>query len=222
MSHVLTVDAPMPGGLVSDLLARGVGAETVYCELLAPAARRLGDRWLDDSCDFLQVTVALGRLQEVLRTLADRTALPQGASAPGTEAPGAILVTALPDDQHSLGLYIVAECFIKEGWGVQMGHPLLPGTLDDAVRDGWYDVVGISVASAERLPELRGTISRMRRASRNPALVVLVGGAAFLDDATLVRASGADDGIGDARDAARAARRALAARRAVMAQVHGA
>jgi methanogenic corrinoid protein MtbC1 len=199
----------LPGEQVLDLLAQGATVESIYCDLLGPAARELGERWNNDTCDFLEVTVGLGRLQQTLRDLSAATGRAQSRS----DQPGSVLITGLPDEQHTLGLLIVAECFVRDGWTVNVGHPLMEQGLVDAVREDWYDVVGFSMALPERTAELRGTITRLRRASRNPQLVVLLGGHAYLDDSDLVRAVGADDGIGDARDAARVARVALAARR---------
>ncbi|MFO0395092.1 MAG: B12-binding domain-containing protein [Gemmatimonadota bacterium] len=207
VARVLDEREPLPGAQVRDLLDRGATVESIYCDLLGPAARVLGDRWNDDTCDFLQVTVGLGRLQQTLRDLS--------AAATGTtrtDLPGSVLITGLPDEQHTLGLLIVAECFVRDGWTVNVGHPLMDHGLVEAVRQDWYDVVGVSMALPERAAELRGTITRVRRASRNPDLVVLLGGHAFLEDAALVQAVGADDGITDARHAARVARVALAGR----------
>ena len=49
--------------------ARGVSIEKLYLDLLAPAARYLGELWNEDLCTFTDVTVGLGRLQRVLREL---------------------------------------------------------------------------------------------------------------------------------------------------------
>jgi MerR family transcriptional regulator, light-induced transcriptional regulator len=206
---VLDDSKVMPGEQVALLMEQGATVESIYCDLLGPAARVLGERWADDTCDFLQVTVGLGRLQQTVRDLSTAA----GRTATRSDQPGSVLITGLPDEQHTLGLLIVAECFVRDGWTVNVGHPLMAQGLVEAVRDDWYDVVGVSMALPERAPELRGTINRVRRASRNPKLVVLLGGHAYLDDASLVNAVGADDGIGDARDASRVARVALAARR---------
>ncbi len=208
VTRVLDAREALPGEQIAALMSRGATVESIYCDLLAPAARRLGEMWEDDSCDFLQVTVALGRLQQTLRDLSEST----GRSPVRSETTRSVLITGLPDEQHTLGLLIVAECFVRDGWTVNVGHPLIENSLVDTVRDDWYDVVGFSLALPERVMELRGMINRLRRASRNPHVVVLVGGKAFLDDQSLVSTVGADDGIGDARDAARVARVALAER----------
>lgn len=43
--------------------------ESLYLDLLAPAARHLGELWCADACDFASVTLALGRLQKVMHQL---------------------------------------------------------------------------------------------------------------------------------------------------------
>ena len=55
--------------LLEALLARGVPIDDVYLGLLTPAARELGRMWEEDRCAFTDVTVALGRMQRVMRTL---------------------------------------------------------------------------------------------------------------------------------------------------------
>ncbi len=191
--------------LVSSLVTRGASVEAIYCELLGPAARQLGTLWEDDACDFLQVTVGLGRLQQTLRDLSAIFS----SRRTRCDQPGSILVTGLPDEQHTLGLLIVAEFFVRDGWAVNVGHPLIEQTLVEVVRGDWYDVIGVSLALPERAGELRGTLTRMRKASRNASLVILLGGQAYLDDADLVQRVGADAGIADVRSAPAVAREQL-------------
>ena len=54
---------------VGTLLRDGVSMESVYLDLLVPAARRLGEYWDEDSVSFADVTIGLGRLQQVVRAL---------------------------------------------------------------------------------------------------------------------------------------------------------
>ena len=49
--------------------AAGVSQESLYLELLAPAARHLGDLWTEDLLGFAEVTLGLGQLHRVLREL---------------------------------------------------------------------------------------------------------------------------------------------------------
>ena len=142
----------------------GMSVETIYLDLFAPAARLLGEMWSDDLCDFSTVTVALGRLQRLLREL---------SPAFGTEieypANGRRALFAQPsDEQHSFGLSMVAEFFRREGWDV---FGVVGGALEDPavrVRKEWADVVGLSIGSERRLDWLRKCITDVRAASRNP------------------------------------------------------
>ena len=53
------------------------------------------------------------------------------------------------------------------------------------MSEAWIDVLDLSLSAAFRrkdaLPRLARTIAHARRASRNPALVVIVGGRAFVE-----------------------------------------
>jgi MerR family transcriptional regulator, light-induced transcriptional regulator len=44
---------------INGIRQKGMSVETVYLNLLAPAAKYLGDLWMDDLCDFTEVTVGL-------------------------------------------------------------------------------------------------------------------------------------------------------------------
>jgi hypothetical protein len=43
---------------------RGLFMKTLYMELLEPTARYLGEMWNKDDCDFVDVTIGVGRLQK--------------------------------------------------------------------------------------------------------------------------------------------------------------
>lgn len=193
---------------VRTMLARGVSVEQLYLELFAPAAARLGTLWDDDACGFLQVTDALGRIQRVLRLLEPRWLVP----APGRSRVGRVLLACPSGEQHTLGLFMVADFFARDGWDVLVGPPLDRLGLLDAVAEQHLDVVGFSVGCATRLPRLTHEIGLLRRASRNPGLLVLVGGSPFAGDPALAARVGADGTAMRADEAPRLARALLLAR----------
>ncbi len=187
----------------------GMTVEALYLDLFAPAARLLGEMWSDDVCDFSTVTVALGRLQRLLRELS-----PSFGSEVEYPANGRRALFAQPcDEQHSFGLSMVAEFFRREGWDV---FGVVGGAVDDPavrVRKEWADVVGLSIGSERRLDWLRRCIADVRAASRNPGVVVMVGGPIFTLHPDWVASVGADATARDARDAPRVAARLLMATR---------
>lgn len=170
------------------MISRGLSIESIYLDLLVPSAVRMGQRWVDDCSDFVAVTVAVGRLQALLRQYsADFCA--EAARPPA----GRRILLAQPDDEtHMFGLSVVAEFFRRDGWDVVGG---VAGTGIDPVqrvRSEWFDVAGISVGSELKLTWLRDRIEAMRQYSHNPDLVVMVGGPLFSADPSRVQWVGAD------------------------------
>lgn len=194
--------------VVRRLTEAGVSVEHVFLDLLTPTARRLGELWEQDACDFVEVTVALGRLQRVLRGLSRLFADDLDAA----EATGSVLLTCLPGDQHTLGMFMVAEFFLRDGWLVNVGAPLGTGGLLDTVRREGFDLVGLSVSRASQLPTLERVIRDVRAYSRNSRVRVLVGGPPIAADPSLGSRVGADAAAVDARQALQLARGMLPAR----------
>lgn len=201
--------APDPDAVprfVEGVRLRGVPVEALYLDLLAPAACRLGDLWTDDLSSFTDVTLALGRLQRVLRDLVPAFRNEAARPAHGRRA----LLVPLPGGQHTFGLHMVAEFFRRSGWDVWDGTVTSGGDLVGVVRDGWFAVVGLSVGAECQLDGLASSIRAVRRASRNRAIGVLVGGPPFVERPELVALVGADATAIDGRQAALQAENLLA------------
>ena len=190
---------------VAALQASGVSVESIYLDLLAPTARALGELWVEDTCGFAEVTLAVSRLQLVLRDLSQMFVRDRTDAA----LVGRVLLACTPGEQHSLGLFMVAEFFIRDGWGVRVGPPLSEDDLLADVRASWYDVVGFSVACDSRLDHLKREIARVRRASRNPRVLVMAGGRVFNDQPSLLARVGADASAANAELAPERARQLL-------------
>lgn len=193
---------------VEALMAVGFGVEAIYLNLLAPAARRLGSWWDDDACDFVDVTMGLWRLQEIVHAIS--------AQAPGV-APVAgnewrALFSPAPGEQHGLGAMIVEEFFRRAGWQTWSAPSLDADELVALVAGRSFDLVGLTVSVERHLGPLAATIANLRRASRNPAVIVMVGGRIFTDRPALAEAVGADGTAADGRLAVAVATRLLSAR----------
>jgi methanogenic corrinoid protein MtbC1 len=186
------------GAFVADLRARGILADAVFLDLLGPSALLLGTRWEDDLCSFGDVTLGILQLQTMLRDL-----LPvfDAEVAPRAGVRRALLVPA-PGEQHGLGLQIVAAFMRRAGWQVWCGAPESRQVLLDMVRDEWFALVGLSTACTNRLESLTAAVRLIRRASRNPAVGIMVGGPVFIDHPELATAIGADATAVDGRHAA--------------------
>lgn len=161
--------------VVYGLRAAGVPVERLYVGLLAPTARELGRLWDDDLCDFTDVTVGVGRLQQLLRELSPAFGAEVDHPADGRR----ILLLPAPGEQHTLGASMVAEFFRRAGWDVVGGVGGSPLDPVQAVQAEWFDILGLSAGHHARADWLRDCISAVRQASRNRGIGVLVGGPLF-------------------------------------------
>lgn len=186
---------------VEALQAQGVTLESVFLDLLAPAARRLGELWEEDECDFTEVTVALCRLQHVARRIGQQRA---EEFKPGEPNPR-VLLTVTFGDQHIFGLAVVSEFFRRAGWEVVEDSSGSMGDLTQLVRHEWFDLVGLSVSTEDRLGPAAALVQALRRASLNRKLGVFAGGAALAGRAERIAQIGADAGATDAQQAVRQA-----------------
>jgi len=184
-------------GFVERLHDDGMLLETVYLDVLAPTARRLGEYWCEDRCSFTEVTLGLWRLQQLLRHLGP--AFREEAAQPHRGL--AALLLPVPGEQHSFGLLMIAEFFRRAGWSVSSGPFASPAAMANALRRDWFSVVGFSVSAETHLDALVSGIRTVRRASRNPAVAVMLGGPLILDRPDLVIRLGADATAADGREA---------------------
>ena len=184
-------------GQIDAHLDRGVSIDSVYLDLLAPAARTLGDFWDNDVCDFVDVTMGMWRLQQVIHELGNRAACPSAR----TRADRRVLFTVPPGDQHSFGLVMIEDFFRRAGWRTWSAPDAGPAELAAIVGRQWFELVGLTVSTGDHLATLPALLRDLRGASQNPGVRILVGGRVFTEEPELARRVGAD---GTAPDAARA------------------
>jgi methanogenic corrinoid protein MtbC1 len=195
---VMTSDLSVLTEHVDLLTRRGVGMETIYFDLLSPAAKRLGEMWEADDCSFTDVTIGLCRLQQIVYEFADRMHVEAGGGDGRTA-----LFALTPGDHHSFGLVMVVEYFRRAGWRTVCMPDATAEDLTDAVRSEWFDLIGFSMADDRWVKTLAPVVKAVRAASLNDGVKVIVGGRAFEADPSRVALVGADETAGDARDAVR-------------------
>jgi methanogenic corrinoid protein MtbC1 len=180
---------------IDAVLARGASVESVLVDLLAPTARLLGEYWEDDRCDFVDVTMGLWRLQEVVHELATRASADRLLAAGGHRA----LFASMPGDQHHFGTVVVEELFRRDGW---MTERLVDADLPMLLArsgDTWFDMIGLTISCECHTANLASTISGVRNVSRNPRVCIMVGGRILSADPGLALRVGADGTASDAR-----------------------
>lgn len=182
---------------IDELLHQGITTDRIFLELIAPAARQLGQMWEQDLCDFTEVTCGLVRMHEITHRLGFEY---QNGPQLGGDVQRIMLASA-PGSQHFLGMTIVSDFFRKAGWDVVIEISLSEKELVHAVSNEWFDVIGISCATEAQLKTLPGLIRALKAASGNPEPGVLLGGPIFTVQAHDARRLGADGICVDVKEA---------------------
>lgn len=178
-------------------LDRGVSAEAVFIELLAPSARKLGEYWEEDRCDFVDVTMGLWRLQEVMREVALRSPVRHNGHVPARSA----LFTPLPGEQHCFGTLMVEEVFSRAGWDSEALIEPQRAEMLQIVSDREFELVGLTVSNDCPSGELASLVTAIRSVSKCRSVKIIIGGRAVNASPQLATLAGAD---GTAQDASSA------------------
>ena len=207
---VLRRDAAATHTYVRARCAAGLRVETLYLQLLAPVALRLGEMWEADLCDFTQVTVGLWRLQQIVFEYSPDF---QRDRRVRMHVRRVMLVPA-PGSQHTFGVVMVGEFFRRAGWDARGDPSADVADVSAMLADEWFDVVGLSVGSDCHAEAVASAILGFRKSSLNPAIVVMVGGPVVDLSSEFVERVGADGTAADAPAAVAEAERLLALRAA--------
>ena len=179
---------------VDAFIAKGASVETICLDLLAPAARKLGEMWERDECDFLDVTMGLWRLQEVMREVAARAA----TNHRELDVPRSALFSPMPGDHHNFGTLMIDEVFARGGWRSEaLVKPERRELLDRLARQP-FDLVGLTLARDCPSAALGNLIRAVRNVSANPHIIVLVGGRMINANPGIAMEVGADGTGADA------------------------
>ncbi len=194
-------------GFVDDLQSYGVPLDSIYLDLFGPAARRLGDRWVEDELSFMEVTEGL----VALHNIAHKIVSDQSAEVERSENSRSILLATAAGEQHMFGLTLVGDCFRRAGWDV-WDEPLADAAkVKDLVKSHPFDVIGLSLSDETRLKAFGKEIAALRKAAKGrPA--IMVGGWMFVENPDLVKQIGADGTAVHCCDAPRNAERLIGLR----------
>ncbi|MEM7508123.1 MAG: cobalamin B12-binding domain-containing protein [Pseudomonadota bacterium] len=174
----------------------GRTADTLYLRYISVAARRLGEKWVEDSASFLEVTLGLARLHGILRALgptffADAAERDIGISA---------LFVPVPGETHLLGLTMATDFFRRSGWRVDLQTSLSFEDLARHARENPCELIGLSAGCRAVTESLALSVEALRDAC--PEAVIAVGGYLTELEPDIAREVGADCIVDDVTVAA--------------------
>ncbi len=187
---------------VQGLEKRGASVQEIYLGVLAPVAKRLGELWEADDCDFTQVTLGMWRLHQVMHELSARFQTQLGLDRnTQTHIKHEAILIPVPGSQHTLGLLMVVEFFRREGWTVWGDPTVSLAEVVSTVERKHFHLIGVSVSTEDQVPMLKETIAQVRKNSLNPNIQVMVGGPLILAHPHLAEEVSAHGSAPDASEA---------------------
>jgi methylmalonyl-CoA mutase cobalamin-binding domain/chain len=163
----------------------GADVRTLYMQVLQPALYEIGHRWEEAEISVAQEHLATAATQSLMARLAERfddVAPPRGRR---------VLVACAEGELHSIGVRMVADFLEADGWDVLfVGALSPPSSVAELAAAQGVDVVALSAALAQRVPEIVAAVDALRALETVP--VIAVGGQAFGGDADVAKRTGAD------------------------------
>ena len=155
-------------GLVEQYLDEGVDVDTIYLDFLGQAANQLGKWWETDQRSFAEVTIGIGRIYAIMRTLRPKILPP-----PLSNQKSAIFAS-VPEDQHTLGVKMAADLARESGWDIELLLDLEHDALIDAIAGSGQLLIGLSGAGAHSVPALARAVLALRISA--PRAMILISG----------------------------------------------
>ncbi len=186
-SYVDALVRPDPRGaraIVETLVSAGRPVRAIYMDILQPALVEVGRRWEQARITVAHEHLATATTKAIMARLAPLVAAPPPVGR-------RIVLACSPGELHEVGLRMVADFLEGDGWEVlELGADTPEDDLLGIVSTWRPDVVGLSTALEDHLPEAAATIQRLAALDVRP--LVLVGGAAYNGDGAAAARLGAD------------------------------
>ena len=152
--------------------AHGLPIDYIVLDLIPEIARKLGKHWEEDNLSFADVSIGVNKLERVIYKLdylfqANQLERQQNKS---------IFISGCPGTQHSLGTLIFANFMTFSGWQVHRPNKVNIDSMVEGVESKTHQALAISVATNEQLEQLPKLIDLLRQKSKNPKIIVLIGG----------------------------------------------
>jgi MerR family transcriptional regulator, light-induced transcriptional regulator len=172
----------------------GVSFENILLNLLAPAARGLGERWEQDLCSFVEVTLGVARMHRMLREFNGIPDHLWGQNGFGRK----MLLLPAPGEQHTFGIRLVQEFLMRDSWTVVNRPCKNLDEFAEVLAFEHFDVIGLSLSGETLIDTLMSCIAVIRSKSKNRRVHIIVGGQLFSERPELINTCGADAYAADA------------------------
>lgn len=173
---------------IDEMQKSGHALVSLYMNLIPASTRRLQQLWENDENSFTEVTMALGRAQNLIHQLSPLF-MSQGSL---THYQGNALLINTPGSQHTLGILILGEFFKLNGWNTTVEVEISSEELKDKIHSQAYDLLAISISCEDQWDTMEMLLKDVKKVSKNKGVLTMVGGPLFDYKPELVDTCSAD------------------------------
>ncbi|WP_133062495.1 cobalamin B12-binding domain-containing protein [Polynucleobacter campilacus] len=161
---------------------------SLYMNLIPASTRRLQQLWETDENSFTEVTLALGRAQNLIHQLSPAFM----SQAKLSEFQGNALLINAPGSQHTLGILIMGEFFKLNGWNATVEIETTSADLKERIRLQAYDLLAISISCEDQWSTMETLLNEVKKNSKNKGILTMAGGPLFDFKPELIQECSAD------------------------------
>jgi len=158
--------------LTRSALAAGVPAKDILEKELIPGIRKVGELFARGQYFFPELLIS----GEAMKAAVDE--LKPSLSKAGVPSTGRYLIGTVQGDVHDIGKNIVIMMLEGNGWEVtDLGVDVSPERFCAAVKEGDFDIVGLSSLLSTTMVKQAETIQALKRAGLKQRVKLMIGGA---------------------------------------------
>jgi len=201
---VVSGDGKTAVRLTEQAMGENIPAREILGTWLLPSMDIIGDQFEKGDIFFPELLMGANAMKAAVALLK-----PELSKSKGTVV-GKYLIGTVPGDAHDIGKNIVIMMLEQNGWEVtDLGVDVPEQKFCQAVKEGDYDVVGLSALLTFTIPMLSEVINALKAEGLRDKVKIMVGGAPVTQK--VAEEAGADAYAKDAVEAVKKARELIAA-----------
>ena len=196
---VVAGDSETAVKMTKEAMAEKVAAREILGSWLLPSMEIIGEQFEKGDVFFPELLMAANAMKAAVALLKPELSKTKGVTV------GKYLIGTVPGDAHDIGKNIVIMMLEQNGWEVtDLGIDVPEEKYCEAVREGDYDILGLSALLTFTMPMLTDVINALKVAGLRDKVKIMVGGAPVTEK--IAAEAGADAYANDAVEAVKKAK----------------
>lgn len=169
---IIEGDAKKTVELTKAAIKEEISAHDILQRSLVPGIREIGELFGQGECYLPELIVSGKAMEAAIEQLEPSFRIEESFK------PGRFLIGTVEGDVHDIGKRIVTMMLRGNGWKVtDLGVDISPEQFCKAVKDGDYNILGMSALLTTTMPNAASTIRSLEDAGLRNKVNIIIGGA---------------------------------------------